>query len=129
MVMVMRVVMVVVMMRAGFRRAFQLAAQKRGGNDFNARARLAGAHGDVVPCEQINRPLTDAAGDDGVHAELPQPARKQSRLMRWGGNNGGGKDGLVRQIYVHQGKLPAAAEVVVKSSVGNGQGEADGVGS
>ncbi len=49
--------------------------------------------------------------------------------MRWGGNNGGGIDGLVRQIYVHQGKLPAAAEVVVESSGGDGHSEAEGVGS
>ncbi len=127
--MVMLVVVVVTMMRAGFRGAFQLAAQKGGGNNFHARSWLAGADGDVVAGEEINRPLTDATGDDCVHAELPQPARKQSGLVRWRGHDGGGKNGLIREINVYQRELPAAAEVVVESSIRDGHGQANCIGA
>ena len=45
MMVVMTVLMIMLMpvMGAGFRPAFQLTAQERSGNDFNARSRLAGA--------------------------------------------------------------------------------------
>lgn len=127
MVMLMIVVVVMAVMRAGFGGALQLPAQKGGGDDFNARARFAGAHGDVMAGEKLDRPFPDAAGDHGVHPELAQPAREQSRLMRRRGDDGGGMDGLFGQVQIYQREVPAAAEVIVQTSGLDGHGQANGM--
>lgn len=124
-VMVMAVLKAVfmVVVFAAIRGDGQLAAQTSRHQFLHGCPGWAGAHRDAMLGEDGQRPTADAAGDDRFHSQLPQPTRECARLMlgRW--QDLGADRGLLPGVDLDHGKLAAATEMVVETSVLNWNGD------
>lgn len=119
-VVVMVTVFVVVMMLVVFapiRRQRQLTFQVGGHQRRHRRIGKARPHRDSVVPEMGQRPATNAARDDDLHAQLPQPTRKQTGLVFGGGHDFGAERLLLVGVHFDQRELAAAAEVAVQAAV------------
>lgn len=126
-VVVMAMLMVVMMpvVRATVGRIGQGSTQKAGDEFLNQHARLAGAHIDALPREEVERSSANAAGNDRVDALSVKPARKESGGVRRSRDGPLGNDCLALSISVHKGELAAAAEMAVEPAVFSGNGYPD----
>jgi hypothetical protein len=124
-VMVMAVLMPVfmVVVFAAIRGDGQLAAQISRHQFLDGCPGWAGAHRDAMLGEDGQGATADATGDDRSHSQLPQPTRERPRLMlgRW--QHVGAERGLLLGVDLDHGKLAAAAEMVVETSVLNWNGD------
>jgi hypothetical protein len=116
------------LMRAGFQETFQLSAQKRGSENFDPGSRRPGVDGDVMPRTKLQRPPAHAASNHRMDAQLPQPAGKQTRLMRRRRNIRQPEHDPFGGININQRKFPAAAEMVVQPLILHWHRNADGFG-
>lgn len=119
-------VFVVVMMPvvlAPVRRAHQLAFQVSGYQGRHRRTRPARPHRDAMLRKQSQRPVANTARDDDLHAQFPQPSRKQAGLVLGRGHDFGTQGQLLFGVHFHQGELTAAAEVAVQAAVFIGNGD------
>ena len=125
MTVVMMAMLMVVMMSVVFatvRRAGQITFEIRSDQFFHRRVWKPGAHGDAVMGKVGQGPPTDATSNDDLNTLFAQPTRKQSWLVRGGGNDLRANHGFVLDIGFHERELTAAAEVSVQAAVFMGNG-------
>lgn len=107
----------VAVVAAAIRRLRQPAFQECGHQLLHPGPGRTRPHGDPVLSEQVQRPSANARHNDHVHPMTVQPLGKGSRTMFGPREHFGAKDSLLFRIHFDQGKLAAAAEVVVQAAV------------
>jgi hypothetical protein len=125
MTVIMTVVMVMAVMSASLQSLCQLAVQVGADQFLHHGVWLTRPHLDAVLSEQRESALADAAGDHHLDALLPQPARKQARLVWRRSDDLRGHDDFPFRVCVHQCEVGAPAEVTVQSALGDGEGDLD----
>jgi hypothetical protein len=86
---------------------------------FHGRTGLPGTHRDSMLVEDGQRPPADAPGNDRLDPQLTQPSRERAWLMLRCRKHRGAEGGLFLGVDLDHGKLAAAPEVVVQTSVLN----------
>lgn len=110
-------VVVVPMMVASSRWLGQPASQEIGDKRFHWQTGQTGADGNPVLGEVRQRPVTNAARDDDLHAVLAQPPRKEPGLMFGSWQDLRLDDPLRLWVHLDDGELTAATKMAVQSAV------------
>ena len=108
---------------AAIRGGGQSTAQKCRHQFFHGRPRSPGAHRDSMLVEVGQRTPANAPGNDRLDSRFPQPARECARLVLRRGEYRGVEYGLLLGVDLNHGKLTAAAEMIVETSVLNWNGD------
>jgi hypothetical protein len=116
------VIMIVPVVRATRRLPGQLPVQVGRDQRFNRLIRRPGYHADALLSKERQRSLADAPSDDKLNPKAVKPPRKRARLMFGCRQRFGMQNGFGVGIHFHNGEFAAAAEVAIKTSVLNRNG-------
>jgi len=94
------------------------AVEVGGGQFFDGRSDLAGADGDALLREKIQRPPADAAGNHHAGALLAQPARKKSGRVLRRSHRAQVENLVLSGVRLNERELPASAEMFVQPAIG-----------
>ena len=115
-------VAVFVVVRATLRLPGQLAIQVGRNQRFDQLVRRPGHHVDALLSKERQRSLADAPSDDNLNPKAVQPPRKRARLMFGRRQRFGTQNGFGVGVHFHNDEFAAAAEVAIKTSVFNRNG-------
>jgi len=116
------VIMIVPVVRATLRLPGQLAVQVCRNQGFDRLVRRPCHHVDALLSKERQRSLADAPSDDNLNPKAVKPPRKRARLMFGRRQRFGTQNGFGVGVHFHNGEFVTAAEVAIKTSVFNRNG-------